>query len=273
LKIASFHVREATNREEPVVVSIPHTGIYVPEFIRESFASGYIRGLPMTEWYLHHLYDFLPAMGVTAIYGTYSRFVADVNESPGHKASFMAPREGARFVATETVWGDPIYRTPPTAEEIETRRELVHAPYHARLSELLQSRITRFGGVVLIDAHSTPSRADRNHGELNADVYLGDRNGQANSGWLTTTVANALRHTGHTTARNNPFKGGYILEHYGALGQVAALHMEHRQGLYLDEQRPDATPAQAHFNSFKSVLSDVFTGLLAEVTRRGRVSK
>ncbi|HEY4128695.1 MAG TPA: N-formylglutamate amidohydrolase [Gammaproteobacteria bacterium] len=279
MKITSFHVRDATNREVPVVVSIPHTGIYVPETIRESFASAYIRSLPMTDWYLHHLYDFLPAMGVTTIYGTYSRFVADVNEAPGRKTfpgvhgASDASAVSTRFVATETAWGDDIYRKPPTPEEIETRRELVHAPYHARLSELLQSRITRFGGVVLIDAHSTPSRADLHHPELTSDVYLGDAGGRANSGWLTNTFVEAFRHTGHSTVRNNPFRGGYIIDHYGAQSQVAALHIEHRWGLYLDEHRADSTPAQGRFNAFKTVLSDVFTGLLAEIGKRRQVSK
>ncbi|HEY3860206.1 MAG TPA: N-formylglutamate amidohydrolase, partial [Gammaproteobacteria bacterium] len=85
MKITSFHIRDASNKEVPIVVSIPHTGIYVPESIRAEFASSYIGSLPMTDWYLHHLYDFLPAMGVTTIYGTYSRFVADVNRPPDDK--------------------------------------------------------------------------------------------------------------------------------------------------------------------------------------------
>ncbi|HSN18954.1 MAG TPA: N-formylglutamate amidohydrolase, partial [Gammaproteobacteria bacterium] len=79
MKISSFHIREAIGTNAvPVIVSIPHAGIYVPEAMRDRFASQDIRRLPMTDWHLHHLLDFLPAMGITTIYGTYSRFVADV---------------------------------------------------------------------------------------------------------------------------------------------------------------------------------------------------
>jgi N-formylglutamate amidohydrolase len=272
MKIASFHIRDASTKEVPVVVSIPHTGIYVPEAIRAEFASSYIRGLPMTDWYLHHLYDFLPAMGVTTIYGTYSRFVADVNRPPDDKPLYPGRYETS-FVALKTFWGEDIYTNPPTPAEINTRRALVHAPYHARLNELLQSRITRFGGVVLIDAHSVASRANLLHEALKDDIYLGDRDGHSNSGWLTGAVEQGFRAAGLSVVRNNPYKGGYITEHYGRMPRVAALQVEMRWGLYLDESHPERTPTHAKFGAFKSQLSDVFTGLLAHINKRGNLSK
>ena len=272
MKISSFHIRDASTKEVPVVVSIPHTGIYVPESIRAEFASSHIRSLPMTDWYLHHLYDFLPAMGVTTIYGTYSRFVADINRPPDDKPLYPGRYETG-FVALKTFWGEDIYAHPPGPDEIRQRRELVHAPYHARLLELLQSRITRFGGVVLIDAHSVASRANLLHGPLTDDVYLGDRDGKTNSGWLTNNIEHGFRAAGLSVVRNNPYKGGYITDHYGSLPRVAALQVEMRWGLYLDEAHPEKTPTHARFNAFKSLLSDVFTGLLAEVNKRRQVSK
>jgi N-formylglutamate deformylase len=272
MKITSFHIRDASTTEVPVVVSIPHTGIYVPEAIRAEFASSYIRGLPMTDWYLHHLYDFLPALGVTTIYGTYSRFVADVNRPPDDKPLYPGRYETS-FVALKTFWGEDIYSTPPTPAEINTRRALVHAPYHARLNELLQSRITRFGGVVLIDAHSVASRANLLHEALKDDIYLGDRGGHSNSGWLTGAVEQGFRAAGLSVVRNNPYKGGYITAHYGQMPRVAALQLEMRWGLYLDESHPEKTPTHAKFGAFKSLLSDVFTGLLAQINKRGNISK
>src|SRR5574337_2006754 len=71
-----YAIRLPAAAETPLLVSIPHTGTYVPPEIDAQFASDYIRGLPMTDWHLHHLYDFLPALGATTIYATYSRFVA-----------------------------------------------------------------------------------------------------------------------------------------------------------------------------------------------------
>jgi len=272
MKITPYHVREPNAPEIPVVVSIPHTGIYVPDAIAADFASGYIRGLPMTDWYLHHLYDFLPSLGVTTLYATYSRFVADLNRSPDD-APLYPGRFETGIVALKTFWGEDIYRTPPAAEEVARRRELVHAPYHARLLELLQSRITRFGGVVLIDAHSVASRANLLHGELQHDIYLGDRDGKSNSGWLTAFVGKRFKAAELRVVRNKPYKGGYITEHYGQLPGVAALQVEMRWGLYLDEQRPEQALNHPRFIPFKDVLKGVFTVLAEDVRQRRPVTK
>jgi len=272
MKITSYHLREPSAQEVPIVVSIPHTGIYVPESISADFASAYIRSLPMTDWYLHHLYDFLPTLGITTIYATYSRFVADLNRPPDDTPLYPGRFETG-VVPLKTFWGEDIYQTPPSKEEIGRRRMMVHAPYHARLLEILQSKITHFGGVVLIDAHSVATRANLLHGKLEHDIYLGDRDGKSNSGWLTGVVEKAFKELGLKVMRNRPYKGGYITEHYGQISQVAALQIEMRWGLYLDEQHPDQALKHPGFNPFKQTLKDVFGSLIGEVQSRSRVTK
>jgi|SRR5690242_19496613 len=252
MKISSFHVRDAGTKEVPVVVSIPHCGIYVPESMRNKFASAHIRSLPMTDWYLHHLCDFLPAMGITTIYATYSRFVSEI-DSPGDPAS---------LVPSHTPEGEDIYVEPPTITDLRARHDLVYAPYHTRLNELLQSRITRFGSVVLVDLHSFPSRAVTRDP---AQVYLSDHAGRANPGWLTGTVQHAFGRSGIHVARNGALRGRYIVPHYGAEPRVSALYAALRWDLYLDEQRPDRPPIHAGFRAFQSLLSDVFTGIVTEI--------
>ena len=266
MKISSFHVRDAAGLNEvPVVVSIPHSGIYMPEAIRERLASENVRRLPMTDWHLHHLVDFLPAMGITTIYGTYSRFVADVNRPLVYQGTGTA--EG--FVPHTTFSGEPIYAEPLATSELSTRRDLVYAPYHARLTELIQSRVTRFGGAVLIDLHSLDPQSHAPAELPQADVYLGDGMRETNSGWLTEIFEKGFRSAGLAVRRNQPFSGGYITRHYGKMPRVAALHVELRRGLYLDEGRPDHFPTDAGFNAFKTILSDVFTGLVQRIRARG----
>ena len=272
MQLAPFEVREPTGTELPILVSIPHTGTHVPEAVAADFASDYIRSLPMTDWHLHHLYDFLPALGITTIYATYSRFVADLNRPPDDKPLYPGRFETG-FVALQTFWGEDIYKTLPHAEEIARRRERVHAPYHAKLTELLQSKVGRFGGAVLIDAHSVASRANRLHGELMDDVYLGDRDGKTNSGWLTAKVEREFRQAGCKVVRNSPYKGGYITDHYGKLPEVAALQVEMCWRLYLDEQDPLHGVQHPHFARFKTLLKGVFTALVQDVQARGTPRK
>ena len=272
MDIAPFQVREPAGLEMPVLVSIPHTGVHVPEVVAADFASDYIRSLPMTDWHLHHLYDFLPALGVTTIYATYSRFVADLNRPPDDKPLYPGRFETG-FVALKTFWGEDIYRTPPHAEEIALRRERVHAPYHGKLLELLNSKITRFGGVVLIDAHSVASRANKLHGELKDDVYLGDRDGKTNSGWLTAMAEQAFKGGDLRVVRNNPYKGGYITEHYGQMSKVAALQIEMCWRLYMDEADPQQGLQHPRFGAFKKTLEGVFSFLIGQIKLLKRVDK
>lgn len=272
MDISPFQVREPTAAELPLLVSIPHTGTHVPEAIAADFASDYIRGLPMTDWHLHELYDFLPALGATTIYATYSRFVADLNRPPDD-APLYPGRFETGFVASKTFWGEDIYHTLPHAGEIARRLERVHAPYHQRLMELLQSKVTRFGAAVLIDAHSVASRANKLHGELKEDIYLGDRDGQTNSGWLTAQVEKSFRDVGYKVVRNAPYKGGYITDHYGKLSQVAALQVEMAWRLYLDEADPFHGTTHPNFARFKKVLQGVFNELADVLKHRKALSK
>ncbi len=272
MDIRPWEMREPSAAEVPVLVSIPHTGTHVPESIAADFASDYIRGLPMTDWHLHELYDFLPALGVTTLYATYSRFVADLNRPPDDTPLYPGRFETG-IVASQTFWGEDIYKTPPHAAEAARRRELVHTPYHAKLLELLQSKIARFGAAVLIDAHSVASRANRLHGELKDDIYLGDRDGKTNSGWLTAGVEGSFRQAGYKVVRNDPYKGGYITAHYGAMPQVAALQVEMAWRLYLDEADAAHGVSHPNFRRFKQVLRGVFTALVDDVGKRSALSK
>lgn len=244
----------------PIVVSIPHTGTYVPDAIAANFASEYIRGLPMTDWHLHHLYDFLPLLGVTTIYATWSRFVADMNRPPAPRELYPGRFETG-LVATETFWGDTIWQTPPDAEEVERRRRLVHAPYHAALARLLRDTRARFGAVMLIDAHSVASRASKLHAKLTDDIYLGDRDGVSNSGALTEIVENHFLAAGLKVVRNAPYKGGYITDNYGRWEKVEALQIEMCQCLYMEEDDPQGALRQEKFTHIKAVLDELFRGL------------
>jgi N-formylglutamate deformylase len=267
MNIQPYQVREPAADETPLLVSIPHTGIYLPEAIAADFASDYIRSLPMTDWHLHELYDFLPALGVTTIYATYSRFVADLNRPPDN-APLYPGRFETGFVALKTFWGEEIYRTPPSEDEIARRRDLVHAPYHAKLRELLQAKIEKFGHAVLIDAHSVASRANQVHSALTEDIYLGDRDGASNSGWLTQIAETAFRAEKLRVVRNQPYKGGYITQHYGKLPQVDALQIEMRWGLYMDERNPAGAVRHPKFKQMKTILGNACRAIVTAAPHR-----
>ncbi|MDH3645167.1 MAG: N-formylglutamate amidohydrolase [Gammaproteobacteria bacterium] len=243
----------------PIIVSIPHNGTELPESVAERFASPAMLELPMTDWHLHRLYDFLPELGIATIHARFSRLVVDLNRSPDGQALYPGRFETA-LVATETFDGKRIFKEPPDPQTIEALRLEYHEPYHKRLSELLHATIDRCGRVILIDAHSVASRANRVHPALLHDIYLGDRDGSSCGPWLTTTVHDEFVATGMQVQRNDPYKGGYTTYHYGQWPNVDALQIEMCQRLYMDEDQPEAFVEES-WELMKKSLVTVFATL------------
>ena len=253
-----FSCREATAAELPVVVSMPHTGVAVPPAIAGEFASDEIAALPMTDWHLHRLYDFLPALGIATIHAHYSRFVVDLNRPPKPQSLYPGRFETG-LVASETFAGEPIWETNPSAEIIERRRLEFHQPYHEKLEAMLAERVSRFGRAFLIDAHSVASMANKLHGELGDEIYLGDRDGQSCRPAMMAFFAGEFSQAGLAVCRNEPYKGGYTTDHYGQMPAVQALQIEMCQRVYMDEADPAGGPDHPKFSPIKQKLREIFS--------------
>jgi N-formylglutamate amidohydrolase len=86
--VTPFDVRAPRAAALPLVVSIPHTGTRLPAEIAGELASDEMRRLPMTDWHLDRLYDFLPELGATTLCAMYTRFIVDLNRSPVPQALY-----------------------------------------------------------------------------------------------------------------------------------------------------------------------------------------
>jgi N-formylglutamate deformylase len=259
--VPPFLVRQPTAPMVPLVVSIPHTGTHLPPDLRARLADDAMRALPMTDWHLHDLYAFLPALGVTTLHATWSRFFVDLNRAPDDRPLYPGRFETG-LVARETFQGETIWREPPSRDEVEQHRRRVHAPYHAELLRLLDATKARFGRVWLIDAHSVASKASRLHPELVEHVFLGDRDGQTCPERFVATVERGFIAQGLSVVRNRPYKGGYITDHYGRLAGVAALQIEMAQRVYMDEADPANAHAHPRFTKALGQLRAVFEQLV-----------
>lgn len=259
-----FVVRPPVAAAVPLVVSIPHTGTHLPPEVARSLASDAMRALPLTDWHLHNLYDFLPALGITTIHATWSRFFIDLNRGPDDKPLYPGRFETG-LIVHKTFQGEEVWARPPDADEVTRRRLLVHAPYHAKLRALLDESIAQFGGVVLIDAHSVASRASLLHGPLVEDIFLGNRDGATCNPALMDLAARAFTDEGYAVSRNQPYKGGYITDHYGRLPHVQALQIEMCQRVYLDESAPASFATSPRFTDARTRLRRIFSALIASL--------
>ena len=257
-----FVVRRPRVPAIPVVVSIPHTGTLLPDGIRRRLASPAMAAQPMTDWHLHDLYDFLPGMGITTIHAVYSRFVADLNRPPDGRALYPGRFETG-LVPLETFQGEPIFADPPGPDEIATLKASVYEPYHSTLAGLLAEQLDAQGRVVLVDAHSVASVPSRLHGALGKEIYLGDRDGETCGPWLRECLRTAFEVEGLAVSLNDPYKGGYITDHYGRQPGVESIQIEMCQRVYMDESDPAGGTGHPRFGLARLALKRVFTALAA----------
>ena len=257
---APFGLRLPTVAPVPLVVSIPHTGTWLPGEVRARLASPAMHAQPMTDWHLHRLYDFLPALGAATIFATVSRFVVDLNRPPQPRALYPGRFETG-LVPLETFQGEQVFSVPPDAAQVEALRRAWHAPYHARLQALLDETKARFGRVVLVDAHSVASAPNRLHGALQDEIYLGDRDGATCGAWLRELLQDEFTAAGLGVAVNAPYKGGYITDHYGRQDGVEAIQVEMAQRVYMDEADPPGGPDHPRFAAARQQLRRVLARL------------
>jgi N-formylglutamate deformylase len=232
----------------PLLVSIPHTGVEVPEALRARFASAHVATLPDTDWHLHDLYAFAVELGATVLHARYARYVIDLNR-PRTQEKLYPGKAETELVPTRTFAGEPIYRAgdEPNADEIAARISAYWQPYHDRLTAELHALRDRFGHALLFDAHSIVSSVPRLHPDPLPDLMLGDVDGTSCAPALSDAVHAVQRASGYQAARNFRFKGGYITRAYGKPEDgVHALQLEMSQRIYMDEVPPSPIdPARA----------------------------
>ncbi|MDJ0935825.1 MAG: N-formylglutamate deformylase [Kiloniellales bacterium] len=226
----------------PLLVSIPHAGIGLPEALRGRMTEGAL-ALPDTDWHVDRLYDFLDDLGASTIVARQSRYVIDLNRAPDSRPLYPGA-SNTELCPTSTFGEAPVYREDegPSQEEIETRLDMIWRPYHAKIGEEIERIKAAHGIAVLWDAHSIRSEVPRFFEGRLPDLNLGTAGGESASAELTGllgAVAREAEALGFSHAIDGRFKGGYITRSFGAPDQgIHAVQLELSQITYMDEDPP-----------------------------------
>jgi N-formylglutamate deformylase len=232
----------------PLLVSMPHVGTHVPADLAARLTRE-ARVLPDTDWHLERLYDFLDALGASALVATHSRYVVDLNRPPDN-TNLYPGQDTTGLVPVDTFARAAIYRdgAAPDEAEVAQRVERYWRPYHAQLGRELERLRAAHGYALLWDAHSIASRVPRFFEGRLPDFNLGTAGGRSCAPGLSDAVAAiAQRAAGYTAVLNGRFKGGYITRRYGQPNTgVHAIQLELAEIAYMDEAPPFAfDPARA----------------------------
>jgi N-formylglutamate deformylase len=213
-------------RDAPLIVSIPHAGTELLGF-QPAFVDPWL-AREDADWLLDALYDFVASLGATLVRTPLSRSIIDVNRDPSG-ASLYPGQATTELVPTTTFSGEPFYRPgrTPDAAEIDERRRLYFAPYHAALASEIARLRQKYKRVALFDAYSIRSVIPRLFdGELPV-FNLGTNSGGSCSPKLRNTIRAVLNASGRSTVNDGRFRGGWITRAYGRPSEgVEALQLE-----------------------------------------------
>jgi N-formylglutamate amidohydrolase len=252
----------------PVVLSSPHSGRLYPRSLLDQLRFEPEQLKALEDGPIDDLVARGCAAGATLIAATYPRVLVDLNReaseldpealrdpaaAPALRLTLKA-RAGLGVVPTRLL-GEPIYRERLTVAELGRRLAEVYEPYHGELAGLLRERRQRFGAAFVLDCHSMPTVPPPLRGEAPIDVALGDRFGRSCHPRLVEAAERFLAAAGLKVARNRPYAGGHITEHYGRPLQGShALQLELRRELFMDEATHEP---HAGFAWLRELLGDL----------------
>jgi N-formylglutamate deformylase len=225
---------------QPLLLSIPHMGTYVPPAIAERLTYE-ARCVPDTDWHLDRLYDFARELGASVLQATHSRYVIDLNRPPDN-SSLYPGQATTGLCPAETFDGTPVYRDAQGVGDVEVAQRLQTwwRPYHEQLRSELDRIHAQHGVAMLWDAHSIRSVLPRFFEGKLPDLNLGTAKGASCAQELALRVHDIARAApGYTAVLNGRYTGGYITRHYGEPGRgVHAVQLEMTQCSYMDEVWP-----------------------------------
>ena len=285
-----FEVIEPDVLSCPLVFSSPHSGAVYPRRFLERSRLSQLQLRRSEDAFVDALFEGGRGLGAPMIRALFPRTYLDLNREPyeldprmfdGRLPAYANTRSirvagGLGTIPRVVGQAQEIYAARLPMDEALARIDRHYKPYHARLRGLIDRAQQNFGIAVLVDCHSMPSGAasagvdpagaassapDRASASARADFVLGDRHGASCASVLIEAAEAELRAFGFRVARNKPYAGGFITEHYGdPAANRHAIQIEVSRSLYMDEL---AVARSERFAEIRAALTQLAAALAA----------
>jgi N-formylglutamate deformylase len=264
-----YHFTEPTAQRVPILLSVPHCGTLIPQALKTEYRADKIEFIDDTDWFVHDLYNFAPAMGISLLSANVSRWVIDLNRHPESKPLYSDGRVITGLCPTTNFIGGTIYndnRKEVSATDVAGRVNLYYEPYHQKIQSTLQELKAEFGKALLWDCHSIRQFVPSIRPEKFPDLILGDADGTSASPGIIETTLQGLETSGLSVSHNTPFKGGHITRAYGKPSEnIHALQLEMTKVNYMDDAERNYHPERA--TRIQNILKKVFENLIENFFR------
>jgi N-formylglutamate amidohydrolase len=208
----------------PVVFDSPHSGADYPQDFTYAAPLNILRRAE--DAFVDELFADAPRHGAGLLRALFPRSYVDPNrheheidpkllaEPWPHEVPHSTRADRGLGVVRRLVRATvPVYDRPLTIQEIQSRIDGYHRPYHDTLKGMLDATYAHFGAAWHVNCHSMKGAYK---GKMRSDFIIGDRDGTSCDGEFTAIVVEALRGLGYRVGLNSPFKGAEIIIRHGA---------------------------------------------------------
>lgn len=272
----SYTLTMPTSHTTSVVFASPHSGRDYPStFLNDSVLDEQsVRS--SEDAFVDQLFTVAPDHGAPLLVSNTPRAFVDLNRGPeeldpalikGLRRVDHNPRvsSGLGVIPRVVAGGRAIYRGKLSLRDAQARLTEHWHPYHTMLQSMLDRSRAVFGEAILIDCHSMPHEAVKSlcKGTMRCpEIVLGDRFGASASPEIVDRIEAAFIRAGFQTARNTPFAGAYMAQHYGRPSRRQhVVQIEIDRALYLNEQmvqpNGDFEQVQARLASVISEIAEI----------------
>ncbi|MCC6925447.1 N-formylglutamate amidohydrolase [Novosphingobium sp.] len=283
--IPAFSLSAREPSELPVLIAVPHAGRAYPGSLLERMRNPGFAALKLEDRYVDRLAEQVAReTGASLLVAHAPRAMIDLNRAtddvdwdmfargrPDNLGSYtpgMRVRSGLGLIPRRLPGLGELWKRRHEQEDLSTRIDSIHAPYHACLAETLTALRDRWGAALLIDLHSMPPLGFRG-GQAAPEFVLGDRFGATCHGSLVGSCFGYFAEMRRGTAHNRPYAGGYVLERHARPDEgIHALQLEIDRSSYLDARMVEPG---AGFAGIVGLLSGLVRRLAGEVADLGRL--
>ncbi len=224
----------------PVLLSVPHAGRAYPDWLLDLSRHGRSSLTALEDPFVDRLVWRALASGAGGVIAQTPRAAVDCNRAEdeidpaivhGHRRVRPSPRArgGLGIIPSRTAAHGQLWRQALAHEEFRSRIDQAYLPFHTSVDQQLALLVSRYGCALLLDCHSMPPSKGA------AQIVFGDRFGRSCAPWILTEAMAVAQEAGFTSAANDPFAGGHILDRHGSpQNDVHALQIEVDRRCYLD---------------------------------------
>ena len=220
----SYIIVKQENYFSPILLSIPHSGIEIPEGIQ-------VRINPKakqihTDWEMDIFVQDFP---FTIISSTLSRYVVDINRS-----KFNSKISTHSIIPRYDEFGNPLFKQYPSKYIQQQWLKEFYTPYYDAIFEQIKLRECNFSKICLLDLHSY----DDKHFKTDK-IILSTRNGTTISKESFEFIVDCFKKEQLSIQVDSPFKGGNIIHEISKQSNIEAIQIEIPYSMYLCEKKLD----------------------------------